>query len=259
MYLVYVDESGKPSMKHSSPLFVQAAFILLDSEWQSVDNAVNSLKAKWFPNLPPEDVEIHAYEVIQQKGVYRSLGREKSLKLLENVFELIAKINCTLIASVIHKRKLWKIKDREGVELWSHRLLFERVCKFLEKENNRRMSMNQPPEYGILLIDSVNTRYDNAVRRKYSEFFKHGTLYQTNEDLIENPLFVNSQYRNMSQLVDVVAHMVNRYTNLRGKPQEKWNDVDYVIERGFRVIQQRFDTDESGKLKGCGIKHFPDY
>jgi len=124
-------------MEHSSPLFVQAAFILLDREWQSVDNAVNSLKAKWFLNLPPEDVEIHANEVIQQKGIYRSLGRKQSLELLEDVFELISQINCTLITSVIHKRKLHNIRDSKDIELWSHRLLFERICKFLKKENNR--------------------------------------------------------------------------------------------------------------------------
>ncbi len=257
MYLIYVDESGKPSMKHSSPLFVQAAFILLDDMWQSVDNAVNSLKMRWFPNLPPGDVEIHAYEVIQQKGIYKSLGKKKALKLLEEVFELISQIDCTLIASVIHKHKLRKIKNRDDIELWSHRLLFERVCKFLEKENDRRMRTNQPPEYGILLIDSVNTRYDNTVRRKYNEFFKYGTLYQTNEYLIEDPLFVNSQYRNMSQLVDVVAHLVNRYTIMRRKPKAQWSDIDYVIEKGFQILNQQFDRGKSGRLEGCGIKHFP--
>ncbi len=256
MYLVYVDESGKPSKKHGSRLFVQAAFILLDREWQSVDNAVNSLKMKWFPNLPPVEVEIHAYEVIQQKGIYKRLGRTNSLNLLENVFELISQINCTLIASVIHKHRLHTIKTRDEIELWSHRLLFERVCKFLEKENTKRTKANQPPEYGILLIDSVNTKYDNAVRRKYNGFFKDGTLYQTNQYLIEDPLFVNSQYRNMSQLVDVVAHLVNRHTNL---PQNKtqWNDVDRVIDKGFQVISHRFDRGGSRRLVGCGIKHFP--
>ena len=256
MYLIYIDESGKPALKDQTPLFVQAAFAIIDDDWQSVDNAVNGLKMKWFPDLPPSEVEFHAYEIVNQKRMYKSLGKDVSLLILEEIYELIANIDCTLLASVIHKRKLYKLKDQDVIELWSHRFLFERVCKFLDKENARRISSNESPQYGILLIDSINTRYNATIKRKYQNFFNKGTHFQQNEYLIEDPMFVDSQYRNMAQLVDVVAYTVNRRTNVISKTSNR-NQVDEVIKTGYQTILPKFDTGSSGTVDGCGIKHFP--
>lgn len=252
-----MDESGKPERSHKSQLFVQAAFILLDDEWQAVDNSVDTLKTKWFPNLAPTDIEIHAWEIINQKGPYRTLGRTNSLQFLTEVFDLISQTSCTLVASVIHKNRIFSRLTDDDIDLWSHRLLFERICKFLEKDNNRKIAANQSTHKGILLIDFITQSYNNKIRRKYRRFSKHGTYYLQNKYLIEDPLFVDSQYRNMSQLVDIVAHLLNRHTNLRNKLTASWNDVDYVIDQGYRTIFSKFDTDSSGKVLGCGIKHFP--
>ncbi len=176
---------------------------------------------------------------------------------MEESFHLIAQIDCTLVASVIHKSRCFSRLSTDDIELWSHRLLFERVCKYLEKENAKKISANQTPEFGILLIDSIETKYDNLVRSKYKRFLRTGTHYIDNKYLIEDPLFVNSQYRNMSQIVDIVAHLVNRHTNLKTKSKAAWNDIDAVIERGFKIVYPRFDTGPTGKVLGSGIKHFP--
>jgi hypothetical protein len=257
LYLAYIDESGKASKRDRTPIYVQAAFVILDSEWQLVDNATNTLKAKWFPSLPPSDIELHAYEIVNQKGLYKSLGQTNSLQLLKEIYELITNINCTLLASVIHKGKLYKLKTEDEISLWSHRFLFERICKYIEKENENRINVNESPHHGILLLDSVNPRYDNTIRRKYHGFCHSGTYYQQNEYLIEDPLFVDSQYRNMSQLVDIVAYTVYRRTNITTKPSSKWNDTDKAIENGYQTLIPRFDKDSKGRLLGCGIKHFP--
>lgn len=257
LYLAYIDESGKASKRDRTPIYVQAAFVILDYEWQSIDNAVNRLKTKWFPNLPPSDVELHAYELVNQKGKYKALGKTSSLKLLEEAYDLIVGINCTLLASVIHKKNLYKLKTQDEIELWSHRFLFERICKYLEKENETRIKANDTPHYGLLMIDSVNTKYDNTIRRKYHDFFHFGTHYEKNDYLIEDPLFVDSQYRNMSQLVDIVAYTVFRRTNNTTKQHNKWNIIDHTIEKGYQTLIPRFDKGPKGQILGCGIKHFP--
>ena len=255
LYLIYIDESGKANKKDQTPLYVQAAFILLDDDWQSVDNSVNALKAKWFPSLPPSDVEFHAYEIVQQKGLYKSLGQAKSFSLLQDLYDLIAQTNCTLVASVIFKKRLWKLKTQDEIELWSHRFLFERVCKYLDKDNAKRIQRNESPHYGILLIDSVNSKYDNTIRRKYHSFFEWGTYFQSNTYLIEDPLFVDSQYRNMSQLVDLVAYTINRRTNAKQKVNK--SIIDQVAMKGYQTILPKFDKSVKGRFDGYGIKYFP--
>lgn len=218
---------------------------------------MNSLKAKWFPHIEPSNIELHAWHIINQKGIFKLLGRKKSLDLLEESFHLIAQIDCTFVASVIHKSRCYSRLSTDDIEIWSHRLLFERICKYLAKENAKRISANQTPEVGILLIDSIETKYDNKIRRIYRDYLRTGTYYITNQYLIEDPLFVDSQYRNMSQIVDIVAHLVNRYTNLKTKPKATWNDIDDVIARGYQIVKSRFDTCPNGQIFGCGIKHFP--
>lgn len=254
MFLSYIDESGKASRRHKSKLFVQAAFIINEDQWQFVDNEVNNLKTNFFPNLKPEDIELHAYEITSQKRVYRTLGQAKSLSLLEDIFDLIGTIDCTLIGIVVDKTRCFAYVD---IDLWSHRLLFERLCKYLEKANSKRINAGLPPEYGLLLIDSVQTVFDNAVRRKYKRFFSHGTYYLQNSYLIEDPLFVNSYYRNMSQLVDNVAYCLRRHFESRSLPSSQRTVIDDVVKEGLQSIKPRFDTCASGKIMGCGIKIFP--
>jgi len=222
-----------------------------------VDNEVSALKTKWFPHLEPSVIEIHAWHIINQKGIYRTIGRANSLQLLTEVFELISKTDCNIVASVIHKSKIYARLTDDDIDLWSHRLLFERVCKFIEKDNSKKISIGQPADYGILLMDFVNPNYHSKVRKKYRRFFGRGTHYLQNQYLIENPLFVDSQYRNMSQLVDIVAHLINRYTNLRKKPRSTWTDVDQVIYQGYQILKPRFDKGANGQINGYGIKYFP--
>lgn len=62
----------------------------------------------------------------------------------------------------------------------------------------------------------------------------------------------------MFQLVDVVAYLVRRHIEIQSIPEDKWNGVDRLMNRGFAIIKARFDTDEFGRLNGAGIKQFPD-
>lgn len=231
-----------------------SAFIVSEDQWQTVDNQVNSFKAKWFPKLSPETVELHGVDIAYGKKVFRSLGPAGTLQLLDEVYRLIAGFDCTLVAVIVDKKRCWA-----GVSpfVWAHRLLFERFCKFLEKKNTARVAQNLAPHYGLMMIDSISVRFDNKTRTLLREFFKTGTLYLTNEFLIDDMHFVESQYRNMSQITDLVAYCLGRTEFIKANPTRTTTALDKTMMSAFNTLRPKFDTDQAGRVRGCGIKRFP--
>ena len=79
-----------------------------------------------------------------------------------------------------------------------------------------------------------------------------GTYFQKSAFLIEDPFFVKSHFRNMSQLADLVVYCVmKRHREIR-------TARDKLFDPFFELIKQKFDTNEVGRLYGCGIKIFPE-
>ncbi len=254
MYLIYIDESGTPSKRDKSRFYILSAFIINEDQWQIVDTEVNSFKTKWFPKLSPENVELHGVDIAYGKKVFRSLGPAGTLQLLDEVYRLVAGFDCTLAAVIVDKNRCWS-----GVSpfVWAHRLLFERLCKFLKKKNTVRVAQNLTPHYGLMMIDSISIRFDNKTRALLRGFLKAGTHYLSNEFLIEDPLFVNSQYRNMAQLTDLVVYCLGRSEFIRTNPTRTQTSRDKIMMSGFNTILPKFDTNQAGRVWGCGIKRFP--
>ncbi len=47
-----------------------------------IDNKVTQVKVKYFPNLKPKEVELHAYEIFGRKELFRRLNSEKNRELI---------------------------------------------------------------------------------------------------------------------------------------------------------------------------------
>ncbi len=209
MYLIYVDESGKPNIKDPED-YILGALIIKENQWQQIDQQVKLLKKKWFPALNDKQIELHASDITHQRKVFKDLTQQDTFNLLNDISVLISNIFCVLIASIIRKNNIYPfIRERKDINDWierkGHMILFERICKYLNKVNRMKELVNEPIDYGILIIDSVNNKYDEIVRKKVIKLLEEGTFYVENKYLIENPIFVISKYRNLIQLADFVS------------------------------------------------------
>jgi len=253
LYLFYIDESGKPNYQDPEN-FTLTTFIINDKNWQIVDNKVKALKIQSFPNLNDEDVELHASNIIHRGGIYHNLPWNEIFDLLQGCYGLIAEIDCALISVIIRKDRVYpNIKARWDPEEWGYRLLSERICKYMEKKNEQLTLQNQPKEHGIMFIDSINRKYDKLLRNKILAFISRGTHYVQNKFIIEDPVFITSQYRNMSQLCDLVTFCIRK----RFRDQNIDNEITRQFEKFYSIILPKFDRDENGTLDGCGLKIFP--
>ena len=95
-------------------------------------------------------------------------------------------------------------------------------------------------QYGILIHDNNET-----VAKKHTDLMKtfhaKGTFWKNIENILETPLFVNSNLTSMIQIADLCAYSIRRYLEN--------NETEL-----FDFIFQRADTKNN---KRVGIRHFP--
>jgi len=239
-----MDESGKPTFKDKEN-YTLASLCIHEKYWQTVDNKVNELKSTYFPNLSADKVEFHAKEIAQGDSIYKSMKLEERMQIFEDIYTLIAKTECNILSTLIDKTKIYA--HNFDIEYWALKLLFERICIWLEKQNEK----NELPEHAILLIDSVNTKYDQKRRDKLLPWIRRGTCYRNNKYIIEDPLFVTSSYRSLSQLTDCIAYCIRR----KYRPSKK--KLDGYFDKFFEIIYKKIDKNKYGDIINAGLKIFP--
>lgn len=250
MYLTYIDESGKAERSDPEPEYVLAALTINESAWKDVDSRVRGLKQKYFPNARYEEIELHATDIFNHKGAFKNMSLEKRLAIFSDVMTIVSEIDCSISAILIRKDQI-KSKTLE-IDIYALELLFERLCYYHNVANGENRMEGMDEQYGILMIDSVNPKYDNKIRVKVRYLFENGTRYEKNRYLIEDPIFVDSSYRHLSQLVDCVAYCIRR--NFRkAEADERERET---FEAFFKMIEPKLLKNGS-RSEGYGLKIFP--
>jgi hypothetical protein len=253
MYIAYIDASGRPEKEYDpKESFVLASLIAHESQWVYIDNKVKEIKLKHFPRLPHENIELHAKDMLNRDGVFKGLDWNKIYAIFDDIFGFLTdnKTDICIISVVILKPKMYNGKD---IEKWAYRLLIERVNKFLEKNNEQAILAGMGPQYGIMIVDSCGIGPDSKLRKKIIGMLKEGTYYSKLTYLIEDPLFTDSKWRNLSQLTDCVAYAIRKH--IRNPSSPSFHDKNW--ERYYKMIWNKLDKNKRGKVEGCGIKIFP--
>lgn len=134
------------------------------------------LKQKYFPNARYDEIEIHATDIFNHKGAFKNMSLEKRLAIFADVMTIVSEIDCSISAILIRKDQI-KSKTLE-IDIYALELLFERLCYYHNVANGENRMEVRDEQYGILMIDSVNPKYDNKIRVKVRYLFENGTRYQ---------------------------------------------------------------------------------
>lgn len=197
------------------------------------------------------EVEIHAKDMLNRHGIFKDLKWEQIYAIFDDVFRYVSLSDSalTIIAVVIDKKKLQRNQD---IETWAYRLMFERINRFVERQNELLHAAQYFHQYGIMILDSEGEKKDQKLRRKLYSMLKDGTFYSKLTCLIEDPLFTDSKWRNLSQLVDCIAYCVRKKfrQNTDSEHTKHWDEY-------FKLIESKFDA-PFGKYEGYGLKVFPE-
>lgn len=250
MFLAYLDSSGGSTFSDPEN-YVLSAVITNEINWQYIENGLKAIKLSRFPNLPDVDVEFHAKDMMKHEGIYQGLSWTDTYSILNDIFDFISDdgTELSLISVLIDKTKLRKDKD---IEKWAFRLVFERLHRFIEKQNAKIILAQGSPQYGIMICDSYGLKADQRLRQKLYGLLQNGTYYCNLDYLIEDPLFTDSKWRNLSQIADCVAYCIRRQFRSSKNPLR-----DAYWGSYYKKVTKKFDANANGNYVGYGLKIFP--
>jgi hypothetical protein len=124
--------------------------------------------------------------------------------------------------------------------------LVSRFQKYLRSCNNTETTSKT---YGLLVHDNNDT-----IAKKHTklmkQFLRYGTLWTSIDNIIETPMFVNSELTSMIQLADVCAYSIRRY--LENGEEDLFDEIFKRADRkGKVVVGVRHFSRQDCKCKIC--------
>lgn len=241
MYFMYVDGSGQTKIKRSSNengFYVLSGIIVHERNWKEIENSLQSLKRELFPQHNPDDWELHAFQIWKNREFFKEINLPKKKEIFSKVFQLISDSDITIINSVINKDELKEQYITPKTMEYSWTFLIERYEHFL---------LDKPSETnnGLVFIDSSTKTPENEIKNLMYKLVRRGSMWQDVEHVIEDPIFLKSDRRNMIQLADMVAYCITRH---------KKNDPNF--ENWFADLTRKM-YQPNGELSRYGLKEFP--
>ena len=241
MYFMYVDGSGQTKIKRSSNengFYVLSGIIVHERDWKEIENSLQSLKRELFSQHNPDDWELHAFQIWNNKGFFKNINLPKKKEIFSKLIALILDSEITIINSVIIKDQLKVRYTTPKTMEYSWTFLIERYEHFL---------FDKPSETnnGLVFIDSSTKTPESEIKDLIYKLVRRGSTWQYIEHVIEDPIFLKSDRRNLIQLADMVAYCVNRH--------EK-NDPNFG--NWFNDLKTKM-YQPNGELSKYGLKEFP--
>ena len=246
VYLIYVDESGKPNFTDREN-FILSAIVVHESKWRKLNDRVLKFKEEEFPD---EDkyFELHMDEIASSRGNFSHISTKRRFSLVSKFAKYLGSEEIYLLSIVIDKKRITKKKkqNEEFVERWAWRLLFERIETMLNE-----LSDNM----GFITMDSENRYQDLRIRNKLHQFSDEGTQNINSTKLIPEISFTESQYSNLIQIVDFVAWTVRReYRHKTGSDKPKIKDK--LARMVFKELRSKHYSSYNHGMN-YGYKVFP--
>jgi len=237
-YIIYVDESGDHSLSSINkdfPLFI-LAFCIFEKEKYS-KSAVKKLKEFKFKHFGHDMVVLHENEIRRDKGWFKILNtKEKKSSFIEELTQVIYEEDFTIIATVIHKDKLYaKSNNPYDTAL---KYCMERTYKFLESKSEHKKTTH-------IVVEQRGKKEDEELElefRRVCDGYNYQNIHFPFEIILANKMSNSAGL----QLADLVARPIGLSVL---KPEQ--------TNRAYEVLKDKFYKNGSGRISGYGLKIFP--
>ncbi len=241
-----MDESGDHGLSKfdpNYPIFVLAAVLLDLGSLRELENCFTLLKRKYFGS---EAIIFHEREIRRREKPFDRLGEIDYRRFLDELTNLIERLEFKVIAAVIDKRRLVRSygNPRNPYEI-ALGFIMERIAMEIGSCCDRELPM---------LIEGRGKKEDRELLGVFRDL-RRGTgplslklRYNAREVLSKMRLYFYSKEQNVAglQLADLVARPIGvRYL----KPHQK--------NRAYEVIHSKLRRGPQGQVDGYGLKIFP--
>jgi hypothetical protein len=279
MYLCYVDESGTSDIPGNTSHFVLAGLSIPVWKWRDSDRDVEVIKKKYalsdseihvawmlrpyleqthIPNFVSLDYKQRRSQVESlRKAEILRLQRAKKPKLYKQTRKNYEKTKAYIHLTYDERRNLIR-EIAQCIAKWGFARLFAECVDKVHFDPSRATQTIDEQSFEQIVsrfeqyLQIIGSQYlgllvhDNneTVAKKHTElmksFHQKGTIWTQVKNIIETPLFVDSQLTSMVQIADVCAYALRRY-------------LENGEEELFDLVFQRADRKDSVVV---GIRHF---
>ena len=169
-------------------------------------------------------------KTFKQTDAYIHLTLDERKKFISEVAQTIGKWSfARIFAECIDKIHFNPSLSNSTIETQA----FEQLVTRFESYLKIMKTTSVPETLGIIIHDNNET-----VAKRHTElmkyFQKQGTIWRTIDNIIETPLFVNSELTSMIQIADVCAYAFRRF--FENKETYLFNDISKRIDKKDGVI-----------------------
>ena len=229
-YFMFVDASGDPGCfkGKNTRFYVLSGLILIPEKWRESYNGVLDIFNMFFPKvdftkhpLP----ELHMNHLRRGKGIYGRLNRDERRQMADAVYDLIKKIEPTIISIVVDKEKYFaKYAQPDPVKHTSFQYLMDRYERFLSRRDS----------YGVLVYDYEGKR-DKYIREMLEEarligsFDYRSFTYRKYKRITETIFFTESETSLSVEIETSVTRLpdvARRKVSADGKLRSGWMGIE---------------------------------
>lgn len=246
MYLMYADESGSTGTDYDNkqqPIFSLTGICVEDCKWHEINNKFEEEKIKIYSEF--KNNEIHASELFNapKSSTFNKYSWEQNLKALEKVVNLITSLDITIYNTTIDKQGFKKhisSKFCKSIKLDPYLYAFGNIYFSF---NEHLIGLNS---YGIIFTDEMQSVTDSLE-------LLYPKLKETNSNIIENSLYLDSKKNNFIQMADVCALYFNKYQCI----QQQYHTYNDIKTKHCIDMYQKLITKTSSSPLNV-VRHTPD-
>jgi hypothetical protein len=208
MILIYVDESGVPSLKDPDPIFILNAVLIKIKDYLEIERDLKIFKrdiCKAY-KIPDKNFEIHMSQLYKDQGK-KVFHKQLILKELQQIYNSIYKSmvpnhNFKIISVVFQKDKIPKGTKENRIMHWVLEDLLERIELCL---------LNEYRSQGIFFMDDMNKTKCVEFRELFNIIIKNGT-YNLKEFQRLQPFihFLDSASNDGIQISDLITYIIRQ-------------------------------------------------
>lgn len=259
-YRLYIDESGDHVYRKTTEISHRYLCLLgcwfKNTDYLEFHNQIEKFKQAHFPHHPDNPVILHREDMINARGVFKSLQDDKVKEKVDaELLEIITATNFRVVAVVIDKAAISSAFGEAASHPYHLGLGFmmQRYAGYLNRIN--RM--------GDIMAEARGGKEDRLLEHSYSRVYNQGAWHVTNASYFQSALSskelkLANKKANISglQLADILAHPVKmwvlkQYGLINEEPAPFAKRLMKIVERKFN--RQLYNN----KLDGYGVVIYP--
>lgn len=222
MQLWYLDEAG---INKDERFLVVGGFCIDDENYEHISKEFIKFRQEHMPN-PTRKLDMK--RLIRGKGWFQTLTLAQRETLLEKFYELIEKLDLRIVITMIDRDFSSKIRNKMH---FAFECLFERICLNMDDINK----IKGKTELGLLFYDNNGIK---EVSSWFKQFYKKGTAYVSNKNLIETAVPLEMSQSELLQISDLIictyAYLLKANS---GQKASQW--IKKTLEKGFKIITSK--------------------